>query len=98
MLPLLPKGIPTLKVKVELGGEVWLAESRDATNKALNILLARLSAKYTAAMRMLEKNKEKTTGILSLPISTLGINKNNKSDLISFCDSVLGYKANSRST
>ncbi|MGP1924488.1 MAG: hypothetical protein ACTS73_06290 [Arsenophonus sp. NEOnobi-MAG3] len=46
------------KVKAELHKEIWLAERRNATNKALYILLARFSAKYPAGMKKLEKDRE----------------------------------------
>ncbi|RLR17693.1 IS256 family transposase, partial [Sodalis-like symbiont of Bactericera trigonica] len=45
------------KVKAELGA-VWLAESRDAANEAFDVLLARFSVKYPAAMKKLEKDRE----------------------------------------
>ncbi|MGP1924567.1 MAG: transposase [Arsenophonus sp. NEOnobi-MAG3] len=38
--------------------EVWLAETRDAANKAIDILLARFSEKYPAAMKKLEKDRK----------------------------------------
>ncbi|MGP1923937.1 MAG: hypothetical protein ACTS73_03080 [Arsenophonus sp. NEOnobi-MAG3] len=55
MLLLFSKGIQ-LKVKAELR-DVWLAESRDADNKALDILLVRVLVKYpTTAMKKLWKD------------------------------------------
>ncbi|MGP1956850.1 MAG: hypothetical protein ACTS8H_04050 [Arsenophonus sp. NC-PE1-MAG3] len=37
------------------GKGVWLAKSRDAADKALDILLAKLSVKYPVTIKKLEK-------------------------------------------
>ncbi|MGP1924527.1 MAG: hypothetical protein ACTS73_06515 [Arsenophonus sp. NEOnobi-MAG3] len=50
----------------------WLPKSRDVANKPLDILLARFLAKYTAAMKKLEKDRERTIGILELPVRGRG--------------------------
>ncbi|MGP1958442.1 MAG: hypothetical protein ACTS7E_00035 [Arsenophonus sp. NC-CH8-MAG3] len=57
MLVLLPEDIQS-KVKGELQ-EVCLLESRDAPDKALDILLARFLVNYyPVAMKKLEKNRK----------------------------------------
>ncbi|MGP1925013.1 MAG: hypothetical protein ACTS73_09365 [Arsenophonus sp. NEOnobi-MAG3] len=45
MLALISKGIQS-KVKAELRERVWLAEKYDATNNAIDVLLAKFLAKY----------------------------------------------------
>ncbi|MGP1959008.1 MAG: hypothetical protein ACTS7E_03345 [Arsenophonus sp. NC-CH8-MAG3] len=45
-----------LKVKAKLQ-EVWLVESRDAIDKAINVLLQKFSTS-TKAMKKLEKDRE----------------------------------------
>ncbi|MGG2141831.1 IS256 family transposase [Symbiopectobacterium sp. RP] len=55
------------KVKAELR-EVWLAKSRDAANEAFDVLLARFSAKYPAAMKKLEKAREELLAFYDFPL------------------------------
>ncbi|MGG2141013.1 IS256 family transposase [Symbiopectobacterium sp. RP] len=65
VLASLPKAMQP-KVKAELR-EVWLAESRDAANEAFDVLLARFSAKYPAAMKKLEKAREELLAFYDFP-------------------------------
>lgn len=65
VLASLPKTMQP-KVKAELR-EIWLAESRDAANDAFDVLLARFSAKYPAAMKKLEKDREELLAFYDFP-------------------------------
>ncbi|MGP1947242.1 MAG: transposase [Arsenophonus sp. NC-PG7-MAG3] len=65
-----------LKIKTELR-ELWLIESYDAANKAINVLLVKFLAKcYPAELKKLEKNEENGwDSIASCQSEVLGINK-----------------------
>lgn len=65
VLSSLPKSVQP-KVKSELR-EVWQAESRQMANKALDVLLAKYSPKYPAAMNKLEKDREELLAFYDFP-------------------------------
>ncbi|MGP1924634.1 MAG: hypothetical protein ACTS73_07170 [Arsenophonus sp. NEOnobi-MAG3] len=56
------------------------ADTRDAANKTLDVLLVKFSAKYPAAMKKLEKDRERTAAILRFFLRTVSVNKKNESD------------------
>lgn len=65
VLTSLPKSVQP-KVKSELR-EVWLAENRQSANKALDMLLAKYSAKYPAAIKKLTKDREELLAFYDFP-------------------------------
>lgn len=66
----LPKSMQP-KVKVDLQN-IWMAESKDAANKAFDLCLKRYQAKYPKAMETLEKDRDSMLAFYDFPAEHWG--------------------------
>ncbi|MFP3028876.1 MAG: hypothetical protein ACEY3J_00635 [Arsenophonus sp.] len=68
------------KVKTDLRNVLVAYQNRNATNKAINILLTRFPWNYPEAIKNIEKDREKPLVFYNFPPINLALGRGNKND------------------